>query len=392
MKTIKWTFYITALVAMVLFAACKKEDTVPTSAAPILLDCNFAKGDTTLVHDPDKTVDYIIDCKASVEGTLTIEPGTVIQFKTDAGLVIQDGGTIAAVGTASGKIVLEGENATKGSWAGIMVYSNDVANKLTHVDIKHGGGDAFNSNGDLGNIIVYADARLTLQNVLSELSATYGLNAPYSSSTLAVSNSVFTDNTNEPVQLLAIYAHQLQPSNDFTGNGNDVIKVLTRTITEGNETWQKLNVPYFITADSDKKQTVRNSASLTIAAGTTIIFDADCGLQEYDGYLKAIGTAAEPILFTGLTKQAGAWKGLLFRSNNLNNQLDHVTIEYTGSGSFNSNGDEGAIIVWADAYLSISNSTLTNSSADCAINAPYSGETVVESNNTYTGFASNYCD
>lgn len=394
MTTLKWTMMISALTTLLVFSACEKDDNndnVQTEPAT-LLDCDFARDDTTLVNDPNKAIDYIIDCQVFVGGVLTIEPGVVIQFETDAGLEIGDNGTLVAIGNAQNKIVLEGVTATKGAWSGVIVFSNDVRNTMEHVEIRHAGGSGFNSNDDRGNIIIYADGRLKLDHVLSEMSATYGLNAAYWDMTLDVSNSVFTDNDDEPVQIPATNLHQLDPSNDYTGNANDVIKVTIRSISDLTATWEKQNVPYFFTRRNEPKQTMNTDGHITIAPGVELIFDSDCGMQAYGGSITAVGTASEPILFTGLTKQPGAWKGLLFRTNDQRNQLDHVTIEYTGSGSFNSNGDEGAIIVWADAYLSISNSTLRESSADCAINAPYSDETVVESGNSYLGFASNYCD
>ncbi len=390
MNMLKWTFFVSLFSTAIFFTSCEDE-TDPVMVGPTLLDCGFAYVDVTLTDDPDAPVDYIIDCRAQVRAKLTIEPGVVIHFRTDAGLDVLDAGTIVADGSASKRIVLEGENAVPGQWAGVEINSNDVLNSMSFLDIRHGGGAAFSSNGDRGNIIMWASSRLTLDNVLSEKSETWGINAPYNEWILNVTNSTITDNALEPVQMTSTYVHGLDASNDFTGNANDVIKVINQNMVDLTITWQKLNVDYFITFDNEKKLSIFNGG-LTLEPGITMIFDADTRFEARDGFINAVGTAAEPITFTGLTKQPGAWAGLKFDSNNLNNVLDHVILEYTGSGTNQGGSGDGAIVVWADSYLSLSNSTISNSASSCGINATLSGENVVQSNNTFTGFTNDYCD
>jgi len=47
-----------------------------------------------------------------------------------------------------------------------------------------------------------------------------------------------------------------------------------------------------------------------------------------DGALKALGTATQPITFTGTSLTPGWWSGIYFRYGA--GALDYVTIEYGG--------------------------------------------------------------
>ena len=52
------------------------------------------------------------------------------------------------------------------------------------------------------------------------------------------------------------------------------------------------------------------------------------------GSLKAVGTAKEPIIFTGAQKTAGYWEGINFYfSNNVKNELEYINAEYGGGAS-----------------------------------------------------------
>jgi hypothetical protein len=104
-----------------------------------------------------------------------------------------------------------------------------------------------------------------------------------------------------------------------------------------------------------------NNAILTIKKGSTLLFSNSTGLTiNSDGALKAVGTVAQPILFTGEQKTAGFWDGLRFYySNNVKNELEYVTIEYGGGngyGNLTLDADSGT-----PSRIKISNSTLQHS-------------------------------
>ncbi len=81
---------------------------------------------------------------------------------------------------------------------------------------------------------------------------------------------------------------------------------------------------------------VTGGAMLTIEQGVIIKFQQDAGMTvRSDGRLSAVGTAEQPIIFTGEEAVRGYWDGLDFSfSNSFENRLDHVTIEYGGGYRF----------------------------------------------------------
>lgn len=95
-----------------------------------------------------------------------------------------------------------------------------------------------------------------------------------------------------------------------------------------NTTWESSEV-----VTIGKSITVSNGATLTIEPGTKIKFESGAGLTVYDGTLLAEGTEDKPITFTSLavSPTKGAWNGLSFTSQTLNNtSLKYCIVEYAG--------------------------------------------------------------
>ena len=80
---------------------------------------------------------------------------------------------------------------------------------------------------------------------------------------------------------------------------------------------------------------IRENGRLTIAPGTVLKFGSGRGIRvDRGGSLTARGTAAEPIVLSGVEQTAGYWSGVeLVFSNSVNNVLENVLIEYGGSAS-----------------------------------------------------------
>ncbi|MFV1982911.1 MAG: chitobiase/beta-hexosaminidase C-terminal domain-containing protein [Thiohalomonadales bacterium] len=128
---------------------------------------------------------------------------------------------------------------------------------------------------------------------------------------------------------------------------------------------------------------VSQNANLTISPGVTLIFQTSInglnrtgfGLIINNGsFLKASGTAKQPIYFTSDIAVPGYWKGIRFtNSNDINNILNYVTVEY--GGGINSNGN-GNIILTGNSSVLIENSTITNSDTDGISVSTSSGATL----------------
>jgi hypothetical protein len=127
---------------------------------------------------------------------------------------------------------------------------------------------------------------------------------------------------------------------------------------------------------------VRPGVTLTVEPGVEIRF-ADLGGLEIYGTLVAKGTAEEPILFTGATRQQGAWRGVWVEGSPTNiikgSVLEHVTVEYGGLAS-----GYGASLGVRYAEVSVRHSTFRGSArygiyAD-TMGVPHVSDTLVADN------------
>jgi hypothetical protein len=105
---------------------------------------------------------------------------------------------------------------------------------------------------------------------------------------------------------------------------------------------------------------ITNGATLTIEPGVTVEFESDRGMS-VNGALVADGNASAGILFTGVTKQKGFWKGVAIFSPNINNLLNYVTVEYGGSSDVGSGIPKVNVGVENGDKVKITNSTFRNS-------------------------------
>lgn len=329
-----------------------KIDELENKNSAIVLDCDYFKQDRVLVDNPDAPVDYIITCNMAVRANIRIEPGVVIEFEENAGIDIDDfnisSASLSAVGTADKPIVFRGAKKEAGFWRGIMFNSNSASNKLIHTRVEDAGGMRFNSNGDLGAVHVYAGGRLTMENTTVSNSKTYGLNAVYGDSEMTLNNNKFTNN-DAPVIIDPSYVGLINNTNDYKGNAHDYIMVKPYTAPISKDfTWHKVNVPYQVLSTSVKQ--LRVMALLTIQAGVVIEFGSEVFLKidENGGGLKAVGTASDPIIFTGVSKVAQGWKGINIESKHAQNEIAFAEIHYSGM-----NAPQGNVWLWYDSFLHI---------------------------------------
>lgn len=133
-----------------------------------------------------------------------------------------------------------------------------------------------------------------------------------------------------------------------------------RTLTDHGEK----PVDYYINCVMDA------TANIVVEPGVVIEFGPDAGINVAGGSLKAIGSATNKIEFTAQQKVKGSWKGILYNSNNTDNELTYVDISYAGGSSFNTNNDKASLILWSDTKLKIDHANISNS-ASAGISAVY---------------------
>jgi hypothetical protein len=102
-------------------------------------------------------------------------------------------------------------------------------------------------------------------------------------------------------------------------------------------------------------------ADLEIEAGTVIAMSENSGLGVYDnGSIKAVGTAASPIIIKGLDPVSGYWRGIHIETNTLNNQFDHVQISGAGSNYVYCCNAVASLFLKSSGKVSLKNTTISN--------------------------------
>ncbi len=108
-------------------------------------------------------------------------------------------------------------------------------------------------------------------------------------------------------------------------------------------------------------------SNLTVEPGVRIAFTADSGLTvSTTGSIKAVGTSAEPCVFTGEQAVKGFWRGLNILSNDTNNELVYCVVEYGGGKGFDGADLRTNIMVANSGRLKMENS-ISRSSAGYGI-------------------------
>lgn len=281
--------------------------------------------------------------------TLTVEPGVQVIFAQNAGLRVQ--GTVKATGTAAQPIRFTGSTPQAGWWQGIRFDGTQNApltgSTLEHVTVEYAGG---NNYGAL--YLSYATVTVTQSTIRhSSKDGIYG----WYGGTVHLSDVTISDNAEYAIHLLDGSANPQLARLTVSGNGANVIGIGSGTLT-GTHLWENVGVPYRLT----ENQHVAAGATLTIEPGTQIQAGEHVALN-VSGRLQAVGTAQQPILFTGTTAQAGWWQGIKIEGSAnsplTTSALEYVTIEYAGGNGY------GALYA-AYATVPIKHSTIRHSSED----------------------------
>lgn len=371
MKTILKPFLLGTLSTIILFSSCKKEEDTSTDTNPTVLECDYFENEPRkLTDDPNKPVDYEVTCNMFILHKLTIEPGVVIQFRDNAGFVVDQSvnqgnaiGILNAEATESKPIVFTGKNKVNGAWNGIIFYTNSTENKLAHCEIEYGGGEAFNSNGDRGNVIIYANSKVSISNCYISNSGSYGINSNYSAE-FSLNNTTITACNETPVLTTISHIGKYNATCSYNGNTKDYIRLeLNTDALNENTTIQRLNVPFRVFANSATQHITIANGITTINDDVTIEFSNGTGIEVWENGTLHVNSTGSGVTFTGISKSAGAWAGIYYIFTQGNNQLNNVTIEYAGSMHDNQNFGIG---MWASPKLSVSNVTFKNIDG-CAI-------------------------
>ncbi len=357
MKKFNLILFVLFVPIALWLTSCKKDNN--SGVGPTELSCDYFSTSRTLTNDPDKAVDYIISCYATVSGNLTIEAGTVIEFKENAGLHVPTGASISAVGNTSNPIVFTRNGTVR--WKGIQIVSNSVNNKLEYCNISYAGSEAQSVYyPEKSGVLCEDGSRLIMKNCnLSNMEGS-ALLAPLPLNQLDFTNNSFTGNS-EPIRMSALNLKYLDINSTFTGNATNKIVAYVSEITS-DQTWKNPGIPVKIERYSAAGN-IWVTNDLTLSPGLRLEFCDDCGIDvSGTGSFKAIGNSSTPITLTAQNPVAGAWKGIgLYGSVSTNNILEYVNIDFGGSSDWYFIGKEANITLESDSKLRLRNSVIRNS-------------------------------
>ena len=278
--------------------------------------------------------------------TLTIEPGVEVIAAGQFFLIIEGG--LVAEGTGDAPILFTSTNKQPGAWYGLKIGYNSqqpATARLHHAIVEY----ALPSNLPNDGSLTAREAILDIRNSTFRHSGGNGI-AVSGPVTMTISDSRFENNG---LAALFIYANPRQPhlSNlTASGNGSNTV-VYYATSLENALTLQKVGLPYEFKGGMD----VEANGSLTLTPGVEVRVDTGFFVR---GRIDAIGTAAEPILITGIKQTPGGWWGLSVSGNEqvAHATLDHVILDYGGRAD----SDYSANLVVSSAAVTVTNSILRN--------------------------------
>jgi hypothetical protein len=294
-----------------------------------------------------------------VRATLTLDPCVVVHVGAGVDIDVGDSttaGRIVANGTAERPIRFE--SASAGTFFGTIFVSNGSLD-FEHVELEHGGASrgavvevVGPDDGSVEESLRAVDTRIVSPSA-SGVRLTRGAGFTDDSRGLTITGAG-ADPSAEPT--FTSYPIDIDPpglftipEGTYTGNVRDVILVRTpNPRVSVDETFRNVGVPYLIDDTFLMYDEGGADLTLTVEPGTTLRFDPSTsggvGMvlgnaasgSEVD--LVALGTSAEPIVFTSTAASAGAWAGILMaHASPTGSAISNVVVEYAG-GETNTRG------------------------------------------------------
>lgn len=265
-------FMLIGIILLGLFSSCKKDDAQPDPTPPtpasnvVLVEYNINKA-TTWHADSI----YVIPHSLQIDAILTIQPGCIVKFKDQAGLLILDNGKISAIGTQE-KIILftsfkhdaaggdtnkdgDASSPAPGDWFQIDLRDHQLHSQFQFCHFLYGGNVEYSGVLILGtqqsNVeychFAYNLSYVNYPNVIGALAA------EGADPSCVVENNYFYENT-APISIDGHFS--LNNSNSFfhpldqtVGNFYNGIFVYGQDIIAHNTTWEETEVAFVILYD-----------------------------------------------------------------------------------------------------------------------------------------------
>lgn len=323
------------------------EEATLTAAAETIIVTQNVDADTVwrdLFSDPDMP-DYIVKNDIEINALLNIEPGVVVHLDEDVIISVESGGgTLVAEGTEDSEIVFtSSDEAGQIYWGGLAFSSSSALNSLDHVHFAYGGGDdkiAYVNKG-IGryigaSLVIKKNGKVSIKNSIISHSEDFGFVVYEEGQITAFENNRFTNNSAYPILMPANMGGMIDEASTFADNGEKAVAIFESTLNgdasysdKENGSWKALNGGH---AYRIFGKGVMVEDSMVIAEGARLEFVEDAVLRiESTGYLKAIGSVENPIIFTNTTQNSSQlWGGIQIASDNVNNQIMNAEVNFAG--------------------------------------------------------------
>lgn len=304
---------------------------------------------------------------------LTIGAGTTIKVKENYALYVgrnnNQGGMLYAVGTATAPITFTSYNGEVGGWNGLQFRDGSDYNSsssLRYCIVEKGNTNMYCGSTNQPSVMhcTFQDAvnqNIQLDNASINLEESIVKDAPIGLWSQTSQPTLISD-TFENLSQYAIYYNNTgyeatyysctlkdsrvgiryaTPNMNVNNNDNVVFQnnncnfALPGGTVSENRTWATSS--YFIESSLEIRRSSSETCTLTINPGCTLKFATGAQMRMgYNGWgqLKAEGTNEQPILFTSMNGESGAWSGVLFDGGSdddplrgIDNSLKHCIIE-----------------------------------------------------------------
>ncbi len=308
------------------------EVTIEAEVSPVEISSNVDQNTTweNIYEDPSLP-DYIITGSIDINAELTIEPGVFIQVVQDAFIEVEENGILKSIGTENDSIKITSSNISgELKWGGLIIKAANIQNELNFTEVSHAGNSRlFYTNGasQFGNIGVTENGKVKIKNSLIANSAGQGMYV-ISNGLVEFENNNFVDNNGYAISIPFNHVGKIDGNTNVANNGQrNHVRIFGSTMTDDQSMVAlKNDQSYRISGD------ISLESELNIEAGVKMEFDQDEFFTvETTGVLRAIGASDNKIVMTSSNISGGLyWGGLLVKSGNAQNELDHVEVSYGG--------------------------------------------------------------
>lgn len=304
---------------------------------------------------------HILQSDTSIYAAVTIEPCAEVLIGAGYSMLVRDGGSLSAEGTATKRIHIGAQDPGKPYG---QIHFSGRPGRFAYVTLDGGGapGNTAAYNRGLldfqGNVDSPTQESLFVDHVTISGSLSNGIELDSNAGFVKGSNAlVIKGSAAHPLSICARSVGDI-PVGNYTGNTIDqiLLPVTARNAyVDETATLHERGVPYMVgTPVSEGIMTIESTTgtpavTLTIEPGVTMKFKKGGGIRVANfsgsgparGSLVAVGTADKKITFGSNDPAAapGAWLGLRFGDvPTTTNKLQHVRVENAGEVSSSGSG------------------------------------------------------